>query len=354
MKRLSIETILSASLLILIFVACGEKKKPVLVTGDTIIVKTVPVSIANYSPKLEYSGMIATTNEAKLSFKIGGIISRIFVKEGDHVVKGQLLATLDLTEINAQVKQASQNAEKLGRDEHRVKNLLEDTAATLEQYQNVQTQLSVAKENLRIAQFNQQYAQIKASADGIINKKLMNEGELASTGSGVLILNGTSADDWVIRFGVSDKDWAILQKGDKAAVYVDAYPGKAFTGIISKIEQAADPANGTYEIEVKIFPGGKKLAPGLFSTVHIQTNHAQEELSMIPIEALAEADRKTGYVYTLNKDKKTVAKHKVQIAFMDKDSVGIVSGLDNINEVIKEGVSYLTENASVKLQSDKP
>jgi multidrug efflux system membrane fusion protein len=353
MTKFSIGAILLTALPAIIFSACGEKKKTALVTDETIVVKTVHVSASRYSPKLEYSGMIATTNEAKLSFKIGGIISRVFVKEGDHVVKGQLLATLDLTEINAQVKQSFQNVEKLGRDEHRLKNLLEDTAATLEQYQNAQTQLSVAKENLRIGQFNQQYAQIKASADGIINKKLMNEGEFASAGTAVLVLNGTSADDWVIRFGVSDKDWALLQKGDKANVYVDAYPDKIFTGIISKIEQAADPASGTYEIEVKIFPGNKKLAPGLFSTVRIQANHAEEELSMIPIESLAEADRKMGYVYSINDDKKTVAKHKVQIAFIDKDSVGIVGGLDKVNDVIKEGVSYLTENANVKLETDK-
>jgi len=348
MKRTHSEAIIITALLVFIFAGCGEKKKTTVITEDTIIIKTVPVSVVNYSPKLEYSGMIASTSEAKLSFKIGGIISRVFVKEGDHVVKGQLLAALDLTEINAQVQQSLQNVEKLGRDEHRVKNLLEDTAATLEQYQNAQTQLNVARENLRISQFNQQYAQIKASADGIILKKMMNEGELANAGSTVLILNGTSADDWVIRFGVSDKDWAILQKGDKASVNVDAYPDKIFTGMISKIEQAADPSNGTYEVEVKIFPGGKKLAPGLFSTVRIQTNHTNQELGMIPIEALAEADSKTGYVYSLNADKKTVTKHKVQIVFIDKDSVGIVKGLNDINEVITDGVSYLVENSNVK------
>jgi membrane fusion protein, multidrug efflux system len=353
MNKINVAAILPA-LMILIVLGCAQKKKTESTTEDTVVVKTIPVSLSKYSPKLEYSGTIASTNEAKLSFKIGGIISRIFVKEGDHVAKGQLLATLDLTEINAQVKQASQNVDKLDRDEHRIKNLLDDTAATLEQYQNAQTQLNVGKENLRIAKFNQEYAQIRASANGIITKKLMNEGEMASTGSGVLILNGTSADDWVIRFGVSDKDWAILQKNDKANIFVDAYPGKTFDGMISKIEQSADASNGTYEIEVKIFPGDKKLAPGLFATVHIRAAHADQQLSVIPVEALAEADRKTGYVYSLNTDKKTVAKHKVQIAFISKDSVGIAGGLDHVDHVIKEGVSYITENTVVKEQSSTP
>src|SRR4029079_18657756 len=128
-----------------------------------------------------------------------------------HVAKGQLLATLDLTEINAQVQQANQGVEKVQRDVKRVKNLYNDTVATLEQVQNANTQLKVAEESLRIARFNQQYAQIRATESGIILKKLMNEGELASAGSPVFQFNGTAGNDWVIRFGVSDKDWAVLK-----------------------------------------------------------------------------------------------------------------------------------------------
>src|SRR4029078_3468332 len=107
-------------------------------------------------------------------------------------------------------------------------------------------------------------------------------------------------------------------------------------------------------IEVKIFPGDKKLAPGLFSTVHIQPSQANQALRVIPIEALAEADHRTGYVYSLNTDKKTVARHKVLIAFINKDSVGVAGGLDHIDHVIKEGVSYITENTIVKEQSTTP
>ena len=70
---------------------------------------------------------------------------------------------------------------------------------------------------------------------------------------------------------------------------------------------------------------------------------------MIPVEALAEADTKTGYVYVLNADQKTVTKKKIQIAFVDKDKVAVRSGLENISAVITDGVSYLTENALVKV-----
>lgn len=327
--------------------SCGAKKPAEKTEEEIIIVTTQPVSSIDYAATLEYSGLMASTSEAKLSFKIAGIISKIYVKEGDHVSKGQLLATLNKTEINAQVQQASSGVEKAKRDVGRIKNLYEDTVATLEQYQNVQTQLSVANEALHIAQFNRQYAEIHASDNGTVVKKLMNEGELATAGSPVLLLNGTSGSDWVIRFGVPDKEWAVLKKGDVATVDVDAYPETEFKGVITKIAQAAEPISGTYEVEIKVLPEGKKFAPGLFANIHIKTN-AKQNVTMIPVEALSEGDGKKGFVYTLNPDKKTVTKHQVKIAFIVADKVAISGGLEGISEVITDGVSYLTENARVK------
>ncbi|MBO9198974.1 MULTISPECIES: efflux RND transporter periplasmic adaptor subunit [Niastella] len=349
MKRIHLPiTILMITSTAVILTSCNGKTKAAEVVDEAIAVKVQPVTTTQYAPVLKYSGNMASTTEARLSFKIGGIISKIYVKEGDHVVKGQLLATLDLTEINAQVQQAAQGVEKVQRDVNRVKNLYNDTVATLEQVQNANTQLQVAEESLRIARFNQQYAQIRATENGTILKKLMNEGELASAGSPVFQFNGTAGNDWVIRFGVSDKDWAVLKKGEKATVEIDAYPNKTFTGIITEIAQGADVASGTYEIEVKVLPGNSRFAAGLFSTVRLQPT-GEQTVTMVPVEALTEATDKTGYVYTVNADGKTIVKNKVTIAFLENNKAAIVSGLDNAHEVITEGVGYLTERSFVKV-----
>ena len=100
------------------------------------------------------SGKLSAKSEAKLSFKIGGIIDRIFVSEGSSVSKGQLLARLNLSEIQAKVDQASLAMEKAQRDYDRVKSLYEDSVATLEQFQDVTTQLDLAIANLKISKFN--------------------------------------------------------------------------------------------------------------------------------------------------------------------------------------------------------
>ena len=338
-----------AALIAFSLVRCGENKAAVIPPADEPIpVKLQPVTSDNEGRVLQYSGLIASNSEARLSFKIGGIISRIYVKEGDHVVAGQLLATLDLTEINAQVQQASQNVEKAQRDENRTNNLYRDTVASLEQVQNTHTQTTVATEALRIARFNQQYAQIRAASSGTILQKLSNEGEYATAGTAVLEFNGADQNDWVVRFGVSDKDWAVLHKGDKAAVTIDAYPDQRFTGQVTKLAEGADASGGTYAVEVTVLPAGHKLAPGLFCTLQLQPP-GKQSLTFIPISALAEGDGRTGFVYTLNEDKRSVKKIPVHIAFLQGDRIAVTSGLERVQQVITDGVGYLTEKSVVKL-----
>ena len=87
----------------------------------------------------------------KLSFKTGGIVGKIFVREGDRVRKGDLLASLDLLEINANADQAKIAYDKAVRDYIRAENLLKEGATTLEKKQNAETAMNMAENSLEIA-----------------------------------------------------------------------------------------------------------------------------------------------------------------------------------------------------------
>src|SRR6187551_1959497 len=85
-----------------------EKKESseVVIDESTIAVKLSPVKTGDYALPINSSGLISTEIESRLSFKTTGVVSRIYVTEGQSVSAGQVLATLDLTEINAQEAQA--------------------------------------------------------------------------------------------------------------------------------------------------------------------------------------------------------------------------------------------------------
>lgn len=330
--------------------SCGSKagKTSTPPQTDKVIVpvKLAPVSTVTKAEPIVSSGLVSSSEEARLSFKVGGIINQMLVDEGQPVHKGQLLATLDLTEINAQVSQAQFATEKAERDLGRIKSLYADTAATLEQLQNATTGQNVAKQNLTIAQFNRSYAQICASVEGTVARKVTNAGEYVSADASVYLISGNRPRDWVVRIGVSDKDWARLRVGNRAVVTLDAYPGKTFTGLITELAQAADPTNKLYEVEINLQPNGAKLAPGLFANVSL-TPAQRRTYSQVPIESIVEGNGKDGFVYVLTDDRKHVRKTPVQIGFLDKDNVLLTNGLSGVKEVVTGGSAFLTEESAV-------
>ncbi|MPR33218.1 efflux RND transporter periplasmic adaptor subunit [Salmonirosea aquatica] len=334
-------------LLLFIFAACQQEKAAQKAVADEVVIATqsVPVTQSVRAEPIYVSGAVASSDEAKLSFKIGGIVQRITVREGETVRKGQLLAILDQTEITAQVSQAQYATEKAERDQKRVQNMLRDTAATLEQMQNATTGYEVARQNLQIAQFNQSYSRIVSPIDGTVTRKYMNEGELAGVGSPVLLIASNRRNDWVVRVGVTDKDWVRLKIGDRATVQLDAYPGESLTGTVSRLAQAADPMNKLYEIEIKIVPNGRRLAAGLFAKVELHPSQSRT-YAMIPVEAIVEGNGREAFVFVNNQGK--ARRIPVTVGYLDGPNVLITDGLDSIETIITSGSAYLTEGSSIQ------
>jgi len=335
----------------LLQMGCGKEKpeqKAITLGEDVISVQLSTVETSVRAEPIRVSGTVASVEEARLSFKIGGMISQVFVKEGQTVRKGQLLAILDQTEIDAQVNQARYASEKSERDLLRIKNMVKDTAATLEQLQNATTGYDLSQQNLKIATFNQSYSKIISPLDGTVTKKLINEGELTGPGSPAIIITSSRKNDWVIRAGISDKDWARVKMGDKASLKLDAYPEASFSGTISNLAQSADPVSKLYEVEIKINPDGKRLASGLYAKVELTPSQSRS-YSVVPVEAVVEGNGNSGFVFVNNNGK--AKRVPVTIGYLDGDKVLLSEGLDNIKEVITSGSGFLTENVAVEVKS---
>src|SRR5690606_34245414 len=153
--------------------------------------EVIPVSLINLKQgrgesQIEATGLFTTDDETLLSFKNGGVIERIYVKEGDMVKKGQLLAILNMTELNAKANQVKLAIEKAQRDYNRAQKLYRDSVATLEQFENAKTQLELLQQDLNTIQFNIRYSEIRATENGYVLLKLANEGQIVGPGMPVL------------------------------------------------------------------------------------------------------------------------------------------------------------------------
>jgi membrane fusion protein, multidrug efflux system len=325
---------------------CGTNIAKEKDSDNSISVRLASVETQTINKPILASGLVASSSEARLAFKTGGVIDKILVKEGQSVLRGQLLATLNLTEISAQVNQAKEGVAKAERDLNRVKNLYSDSVATLESYQNANTAYTVAKQNLQIASFNQNYSEIRSPLTGKVLRKMVNEGEIVAPGTSVFFVSATQSNDWIINVGLADRDWARLKIGDKAKISLDAYPDQELEAYVSQMAETADPSTGTFEVELAIKSLAEiKLASGLMASVEIIPAQNKPQ-TLIPLEALVESSGKIGFVYTI--DEKQIARRvQVRVAFLTNDKVVISKGLENVKQVVTSGSPYLTEGQKV-------
>ena len=340
-----IKPLISIMLIASIVSACKEPIKEEKI-AEKVKVRTTKVVEEEMSIPVHCSGKLSSKEESKLSFKTGGIISGLFVDEGQTVKKGQVLAKLNLSEIQAQVNQAKFGLDKAKRDFQRANNLYKDSVATLEQLQDATTALNIAKSNVEIANFNLQYSIIKAPVNGKILKRLAEENEIVSSGSPVFLFASTD-NDWVVRVNITDKDIFSLNLNNKAEVKFDAYPNKTFTATVAEIGNSADPYTGTYEVELTLKPTNTKFASGLIATVDIHPSK-KEKFRIISVNALIEGNETEGYIYQVI-NKNHVKKLKIKIhKISDKDLI-IKSGVETGAEIIIEGVSYVNGTSEVEV-----
>lgn len=330
--------------------ACKEKPKNTNPLGqpDIISVKVVPVSSFGVTNSIQATGLVGTENEANYSFKIGGVINSILVDEGQFFKKGQLLATLNTTEIAAGLAQADLGVDKAARDYARAINLYKDSVFTLEQLQNTKTALDVAKKTSEATAFNQHYAKIYAVSDGFVTKKLASKGEVIGGGMPVLMTSSTqNSDSYLLKVGVTDQEWAGIRAGQKAVVSLDGYPGQPFQATVLRKLQSADVSIGSFQVELKLQLGSLRPATGMFGKAAIQTN-VSLNATVIPFSALVEADGEKGYIFT-PKGTDRVKKVQVTILKFDNKNVYLKDKLEGIEHIVTSNSAYLNEQSTVKI-----
>lgn len=334
---------------ILFFIAGCSDKAEVEVKEKAIAVKSIEVQFEEIAIPVYFSGLLQAEAEMKLSFKIGGIIKSINVEEGMKVKKNQVLATLDLTEINAGLAQAKAGYEKAKRDLRRVENLYADTVATLEQLQNTKTAMEVAAANLKMAEFNQRHAQILAPADGMILKKFGEENELIGPGTPVFVFSGKQ-QSWIIKGGLADQERIRVSPGDQAEIEFDLYPDKNFKGEVVSVAGTLDPYSATYTTEIVLLEYPDNIVSGMMGEVKIIPTQKQMG-SMIPVSALTEADGMKASVFVINQENR-VEKTAVKIAAITNNQVVINSGIENGMNIATEGAAYLMNGSLVQIVNE--
>lgn len=332
----------------LVLAGCSRQTEPEPVRPTPVRVQSATVGPA--TPAISTNGIVATKDEMRLSFKVGGVIRAIHVQPGNLVKQGQRLAEIDLTEINAQVEQSRQLATKAQRDLERGERLYQDQVISLEQLQDLRTQAAMQQAQLRSTEFNRGYAVITAPGDGVVLRKLSEERELVPAGQPVLIV-GARAGGYIVRAALSDREVMQLKLGDPAEIRLDAYPEQTIAGTLTELARAADERSGMFPIEVRFDSVPVQLASGLVAKLALHSSASRaNRLTYVPISAVVEGNGDRASVFVVDGDR--VKRRPVRVAFIAPREVALAEGLEPGERVVTDGALYLEDNEHIEVVQD--
>ena len=308
-----------------------------------IPVTTTITSYQEVNHQLIKTGTLIPFKEADITAASAGKLVQVNFKLGDYVSRGALLASIDNSMLNLNLKAAQLVKNKAEKDYKRAKALLAGDATTTMNFQDTKYNYENAKN--KVAQIKDQISdnRIKAPLSGQIITKEKETGEYVSPGA--ILGHVVAVDRLKADVMVTEQEVYHLEEGQQVKITTDIYPGVVFKGKITFISEKGDEVHN-YQVEVtlnnrKDYP----LRSGSFANVDFeQKNHVKRML--IPKSALIQS-LDNPMVYVIDSSGKAAVK---QITPGDsyENNIAVIKGLNPGDTVITSGLINITAGTPVK------
>ena len=285
-------------------------------------------------------GTVQSREEVKISSRIIAKITNIYVREGDKIKKGDLLVSLDDSDLKAnlakameKLKEAEASYSLAEKELERTKTLYKKNAASKKifdevesRYKSAEASFLAAKEAVKEAEAVLSFASIRSPMDAIVARRFLEIGDLAAPG--VVILQIFDNSRLMLHVPINESLISKIKIGDKLKFSVDAV-NKMYEGEIKEISNEIDPLTRSFMVKICLGEA-PELLPGMFGRLHITTG--TEKVLLIPDEAIFRSGQ-LEFVYKLEKDvpQKTLIR-TTEYPFEDGNR-RVVSGL-KINDII--------------------
>ncbi|MGA2899099.1 MAG: efflux RND transporter periplasmic adaptor subunit [Candidatus Acidiferrales bacterium] len=325
---------------------CGNARKAE--AEDAAHAPTAPVvKIArrSLSNTLEIASEFEPLQEIEVYAKVSGYIKTLYVDWGTHVKKGQILAELEIPELQQQLQQDEAGARRSDQDLSRAREELNRaqsayTVAHLTYTRLAEVQKSrpelMAQEEVGKDQAMFAYARITAPFDGVVTKIYAYTGALLPAGTssnkGDLALCQLSQND-ILRLVIPVPERAVadVHVGDTVDIEV-SQAKNSFTGKVIRFSDQIDTQTRTMHTEVQVPNPNYLLVPGMYASVKIPLRSALNVLS-IPVQAVESTGNSSGAVLLVNASNR-VERRDVKLGIQTATEAEVLSGLNENDTVI--------------------
>jgi HlyD family secretion protein len=393
--------LLPAVVILLIFAVVGKKQ------GWFGKALTVKVAVENAENRqivetVTANGKIQPEKEVKISPDVSGEIVELTIKEGDQVVKGQLLlrikpdtyisqkdrSTAAISSARARLAQSEAQFTQAELSFKRNKQLYEEQTISKSEFEQSQSSYTVAKSEVDAAKFsiisaeaslkeaneNLLKTSIYAPMSGTVSMLLVELGErVAGTNlmAGTELLRIADLSRMEAQVEVNENDIVRVDIGDTALIEVDAYLDTKFKGIVTEIANSAKTTGVSadqvtnFDVKILVLPesymkliengGSNPFRPGMSATVDIQTE-LKKDILTVPIQSVTTRTDTTKTSVTLSKeDIRTlvfitdgtyaIAKD-VKTGVQDNNYIEILSGISAGDRVVSAPFSAISKKLS--------
>lgn len=319
--------------------------------APTVRVRIAQVETARIAEPIRASGRVVDESERTLSFAVDGVVGSIAVDEGDHFRRGQVLARLELTAVDARLDQATAALDRAERDLERARTLNGTGALPRQTFDDATTASDVSRADVRLARFARRHAVLVAEGDGVVLARAADAGETVGAGTPILVVS-LAEEGRIVRVALTDREVVRVRIGDAARITIDAFGDRPIDARVCRVAAAPDRATGLYPTELSsegLTTLGDRAVAGLVARATITPADA-DEVRLVPARALVEADGRNGFVWALDPSGTSATRKDVAIAFIRGDHVAIASGLDGVASVVTDGAPYVRSRARLEVE----
>ncbi|NIY90408.1 multidrug efflux RND transporter periplasmic adaptor subunit VmeY [Vibrio campbellii] len=355
-----------------ILAGCGEASNAQKGAPAPLVVPQ-DVTIIDYQPSKSYIGRIEAVEDTNITAQVSGYLEARHFDEGQMVEKGQLLYSIEPSSFEAQVAsakaalaQAKAALKKAELDHQRGKNLLPRGSISQSEFDaltatllGARAELEAANAQLKLAEVNLSYTQIRAPFSGRISDSKVSTGDLLSPSSGILTTL-VSLDPVHTSFSVSERERLNLGmdgiKGDGSAessgveVQLELENGEYFEhlGQLDFLGNRINTQTGTIAMRAVVPNPDQKLLPGQHIKVNLRDKNAKDVI-VIPRRAV-QTDLEGDFVMVMAEGN-VAERRNVELGAQVEQGIIIKDGLDKDDTVITQGLQRVRNGVEVRIQS---
>ena len=318
-----------------------EKNMP-LITSFT-------ASKAVFKHYVELQGSVETDQNILITPEMGGILNKVHVSKGQRVKKGQLLASIDDGGMSQSLAQMQVQMVLAKTTFERQERLWNQNIGSEIQYLQAKTAYDGQVKAVNAMQQQVAKASIKAPFSGTIDDIITEKGNVVAPGQ-TPILRIVSLENMYLKADVPETYITSIVEGKQVEVSF-AVLGETFLATISQTGSFINPNNRTFKAEINIANKKKNIKPNLTARLKIN-DYTNNDAIVIPQSIISENAQGEQYIYVLkqiNKDKAVASRVIIETGKKQANSIEVLSGLKEADQIIEEGARSVKDGQSVKI-----